>query len=293
MPPEQGGVRELACALAGDGAVLAHVGGGAFAHVFHLHRPSEPAAGQLGIKVQRGRLHDNTQVTCMFEREYLTLRDLSHPRIPKAYGLINWGRRRALLFDYVNGETLMNVMAKRSITPTEALRHGRALLEVLSYLHARAPTLVHGDISPENLIVDSDGDLHLIDFGSVTQDKANPVAPGKPSYMSPEQAQGRPWSARSDLYQAGVVLYEMLTGQRFNPGTSSLARRAFATNPDVDIDAAIDLPFRAVLRRMLDPDPAARWPTASACLGALVRLRPSPDGDRVEAPPLAPSSSGR
>lgn len=273
----------LPCALSGDDATLVLVGRGAVATVWRLDDPEQP--GQtLGIKVARGRLRGRSDVRAAIEREFEVLRALQHPRVARAYATFWWHDRPGLLVDFVSGRSLLSRLAEGALSPARSREHGIALFDILRHVHTREPAIVHSDLSPENLIIDSDGDLHLIDFGSALVGDAARPSPGKPSYMSPEQAQGRPWNERSDLYQAGIILFEMLTGRRYNPGTSSLARRAFAANPVIDLDAHIDLPFRPVIRRLLDPDPAARWPSAAACLGALERLRPASDGDHVDPP---------
>ena len=290
MSAEQRQGRRFTCTWVGDDATLSVAGRGAVANVFRLDDPADDAGVSLGLKVVRGALRQRADVREMLGQEFERLRKLDHPRIPTAYALLSWHQRATLLFDFVPGQTLLTHLSQRQLSPAESRRYAIDLLDILRYLHTQEPAIVHGDLSPENLIIADDGSLHLVDFGSAIADSLRGAAPGKPSYLSPEQAQGRTWSTRSDLYQAGIVLFEMLSGRRYNPGASPLARRAFAANPDIDLDSFIDIPFRPIVRRLLDPDPTARWPNAAACLGALERLRPGRDGDSVDAPELHPSA---
>ncbi len=275
--------RSLPCALAGKQATMTLVGRGAVANVWRVDDPARPSQ-TLGVKVVRGELRSRADISATIAREFELLRTLQHPCIPRAFATFDWHGRKALLFDFVRGRPLLEHVAQGPLAPALCRQHAISLMDMLRHTHTRDTPVVHSDLSPENLIVDDDNNLHLIDFGAALAGDEQRRSPGKPSYMSPEQAQGRDWDARSDLYQAGVVLFEMLTGQRYNPGATSLARRAFSASPDVDIDAHIDVPFRAVLRRLLDPDPVARWPSADACLVALERLRPSRDRQRVDPP---------
>lgn len=277
------GRTQLHCALAGDSGRMTLVGLGAVATVWRIEDASSPDE-VLGLKLLRGSMRRRPSVGESMAREYAFLREIDHPGVPRAYALSQWHGRHALVFHYIDGRPLLDILAEGALSPAATLQHALALFDILRYIHARRPAIVHSDLSPENLLVDRAGQLHLIDFGAAITGGEQRASPGKPSYMSPEQAQGRAWNERSDLYQAGIVLFEMLTGQRYNPGATSLARRAFAANPVIDIDSQIDVPFRAVIRRLLDPDPAMRWPSAAACLGALKRLRPTREGDNV-APP--------
>ncbi len=233
------------------------------------------AAAPLTLKILRGRHRRNAALRDVMAREFALLKAFGRGPVPQVKDHMHWHGRAIVSYQYIDGESLLHTLARGVIDRRVALDLGIALMDILARLHEHELAIVHGDISPENLLVDGDGRLHLIDFGgagSAALEHA-PCMPGKPSYMSPEQAQGRPWTMRSDLYQAGVVLFEMLTGKRYNPEASPLSRRAFSANPVIDLDEFLDVPLRATMRRLLDVDPAARWPSAQACKGALLRLR--------------------
>lgn len=252
---------------------LTPVASGAMGHVYRLDCAGEPKS--LTLKILHGRHRNNDEMHAAMAREFFLLQALGPGPFPQVKDHMHWRGRAIVSYQYIDGESLLHALARGAIDKYAALDLGIALMEILARLHEHELAIVHSDISPENLLVDRDGCLHLIDFGgarSVALEQV-PRMPGKPSYMSPEQAQGRPWTMRSDLYQAGVVLFELLTGRRYNPETSSLGRRAFSANPVIDLDKFVDVPLRAIMRRLLDINPGARWRTARACKGALLRLR--------------------
>jgi serine/threonine-protein kinase len=255
------------------GVTLKPVAHGALARVWRLS--SEKTDQALAMKIMHGHLRGQNAAEAAMQREHEILSQLEHPGLPEVTGLVSWNGRSALCYHYIGGESLLSVLARGRCRPSKSLDLGIRLMEILIYVHEHPLHIIHSDISPENLIVNERGRLHLIDFGAarIQDDTSRVGGPGKPSYMSPEQAQGRTWNLRSDLYQCGVVLFEMLSGKRYNPGATAVARRAFSANPNIDIDEFLDIPWRAVMRRLLDPDPAQRWPSARSCLSALYRLR--------------------
>lgn len=256
------------------GAVsLKPVAHGALARVWRLSSATSDQA--LAMKIMHGRLRGQSAAEAAMKREHQILSQLEHPGLPEVTGLVSWNGRSTLCYYYIGGQSVLDVLARGRCRPAQSLDLGIRLMEILIYVHEHPLQIIHSDISPENLIVNERGRLHLIDFGAarIRDDRTRAGGPGKPSYMSPEQAQGRPWTLRSDLYQCGIVLFEMLSGKRYNPGATPMARRAFSANPDIDIDEFLDIPWRAIMRRLLDPDPTQRWPSARSCLSALYRLR--------------------
>ncbi len=264
--------------LFGARVSLTPIASGAMGYVYRVDCADvmEP----LTFKILRGSHRNNPVLRAAMAREFALLKALGRGQIPQVKDHMQWRGRTIVSYRFIDGESLLSALARGAIDQSAALDFGIALMDILRQLHSHELAIVHGDVSPENLLIDKNGQLHLIDFGgacSTTLEHA-PCMPGKPSYMSPEQAQGRPWTARSDLYQAGIVLFEMLTGKRFNPESSPITRRAFSANPEVDLDEFLDVPLRATLRRLLDVDAAARWPTAQACKVALLRLRDEYNG---------------
>jgi len=194
-------------------------------------------------------------------REVELLQELSHPQIPKFLDFfeaeVELERLPHLVQTHVPGESLDKVLTERRFTIDEALGLMASLLEVLSWLHQRAPPIVHRDVKPGNVILREGAEtVSLIDFGLATGEGArtfgHTMATGTLGYQSPEQIAGQPVPA-SDVYGAGVLLLEMLT--RRSPaemiagiGVLSWKRAAEHLPP----------PVVELLRQMLHPEPARR-----------------------------------
>ena len=162
---------------------------------------------------------DRTWAIESFEREARILRGLQHPSLVKVIDFFSQGDSWYLVMDFVDGETL-DARLRRSLqsrlTLPETLVITRQLCEVLEYLHANNPPVIFRDLKPANVMLLTDGNLKLIDFGIArffrpgqTQDTANL---GTPGYAAPEQYGAAQSDQRSDVYGLGVLLHQMLTG---------------------------------------------------------------------------------
>jgi tRNA A-37 threonylcarbamoyl transferase component Bud32 len=269
-------IDRLRAALAPEYALEREIARGGMSHVFLardtvLERP-------VAVKLLRPELAGAREVE-RFVRESRILANLSHPnllavhRAGVADGLF-W-----YITDYMPGDTLADRLRRGPLTPAEATALGADLLAGLAAAHEAG--VVHRDIKPGNIFL-RDGRAVLADFGIARVAGANPApetvwdagvptaaAPGTitgtPGYMAPEQLQGE-CSPRTDLYAAGLVLYEAMTG------------RAWQNAAPADRKRWLDVPPRLVpvLHRALEPDPADRWPDAAAFRRALLMSAKSP-----------------
>ena len=169
-----------------------------------------------------------------FEREAKVLASLNHPNIGSIYGLEEQDGIRALVLELVEGPTLADRILKGPIPLDEVLPIARQIAEALEAAHEAG--VIHRDLKPANIKVREDGTVKVLDFGLAKALDPNPegdpsqsptltaaatqmgVILGTAAYMSPEQAAGQPSDKRSDAWSFGVVLYEMLTGQRLFTG---------------------------------------------------------------------------
>lgn len=239
-----------------------------------------PGGRTITLKVLRGDLADSYAARTRLELEGEVLARLrGRPGFPQ---LIRAGRllgRPCLAYGYIPGlplDRLWSTAADRMPAPLDtapARLIGAGLLQRLQTLHELDPPVLHGDVSPENILVDTRRTVHLIDFGcsctlhSGRTGGAGPV--GKPRYLSPEQARGEPWDERSDLYQAGIVLFELLTARHWNPGRSADEARVLAAEPPSLDPAAVQREFAGFLARLLEPAPDGRYRSARAALAEL------------------------
>src|SRR5579862_5218604 len=169
---------------------------------------------QVAIKMMTGGFVDNPDLLKRFFREAQSLGSLQHPNIVTVYDLGDFGGNPYMVMEFMEGEGLDAVLAGRR--QLSALEKSNIIVQVcngLSYAHGRG--IVHRDIKPANIMLGKDGGVKLFDFGiahigdhSVT--KTGQIV-GTLSYMSPEQVNGKPVDARTDLFSTGVVLYQLFT----------------------------------------------------------------------------------
>jgi serine/threonine-protein kinase len=192
----------------------------------------------------------------------------------------------------VDGTPLSALLAAQSCSVAQALAWGGDLLAALAYSHEHG--VVHRDIKPANLLVTRDGGIKITDFGIARIDSSTLTQTGAmlgtPSYMSPEQFRGEAIDGRSDVFSVGVVLYQLLTGQRpFSGGAATVMQQVLLHTPPLPstINAALPATLDAVLMRALAKDRDERYATARDFQLALATaLQQAPDDDAtILAPP--------
>lgn len=209
-------------------------------------------------------------------REIDILRHLKHPSIPALLGAGMWNGERCHVTEYVDGPSLAQMMVKRKapFTPKEAAGYIVDVCKALYAAHAPHPYavdgVVHRDVSPHNIIVDSKGHAHLIDFGVAKIDSTvDPIGVlvGKVAYMSPEQASASNVNGAADQFCAGIVLWEMLMGCRLFRADSDAAtwRNVLACNIPEYPEGALG----KVLKKMLAPERSRRYLTCLHAANAL------------------------
>ncbi len=237
---------------------------------------------EVAIKVLRADLARDNAFLTRFRREAKSAAGLNHPSIVAVYDSGEdtttelGGADLAVPFivmEYVRGHTLRELLHERGgpLEPAEAARVMAATLRALGYSHAHG--IVHRDIKPANVMVSSTGAVKLTDFGiarAIADTAATltntAVVVGTAQYLSPEQAQGQPIDARTDIYAAGCVLYELLTGRPPFLGDSPLAiaYQHVGTPPEAPSTYRSQLPqdLDAVTLRALAKEPDARYHSA-------------------------------
>ena len=226
-----------------------------------------------------------------FRREAQSAANLNHPNIVSVY---DWGRSNNTYFmamEYVPGRTLAEALHDvGQITAMKAAEVGIEVAAALSFAHRG--NVVHRDIKPGNILIGSNGQLKVADFGiaralgSAADSNLTQVGAvmGTAAYLSPEQAQGGQPDPRSDLYSLGIVLYEMVGGRAPFSGDNpvSIAYKQVHEAPQPLNQLASDVPraFEAIVARLLAKDPDLRYATAEAVRDDLRRFR---DGIPVQA----------
>ncbi len=228
------------------------------------------------FKFLKRRLARFPALVGQLQLEYALLAS-GRPGLPRAVECGVHDGRPYIAYRYVAGMSVRRLLEalRRAGRPPSAATARRVLAgaaRALHALHTGDPPAAHGDLSPENLLLGRGLEVVLVDLGCARRldrppDDA-PLLAGKPRYLSPEQARGEPWGAASDIYQLGLVLYELVTGEPLIAPWLEHPSPAHAAAPSLAALAALPVPLRLLCRRMLEPDPAAR-PGAAAVLRAL------------------------
>jgi serine/threonine protein kinase len=248
----------------------------------HLRLPRTFAIKECPLNVLDSR--ERLERRILFERERDILAALSHPGHPAIPKIIDFWEEPNYLFmvmDLVEGDTLSDVLLRRRrVTEAEAVNWGKQIAEVLVYLHNWNPPIIYRDLSPDNVMLDRSGQLHLIDFGIARIYKPgqarNTVSLGKVGYASPEHLAGgkAQTDARSDVYTAGALLYHLLTGQEPIPVVDRLKHRAglLGGRPLLlprTLNPQITPGMEACLLRAMELEPAQRYQSAQELLYSL------------------------
>ena len=220
-----------------------------------------------------------------FRREARAVAQLSHPHIVTVIDRGSDGGNQFIVFEYVEGENLKQLVGRSGPLPLRrALEVTIAMADGLAFAHASG--LVHRDVKPQNVLLDTDGEVKMTDFGiarsldvdhGVTQTGA---VVGTSNYLSPEQAGGRPVTPATDVYSLGIVLWELLTGAVPFPGDNFVAialRHINEQPPDLREQRPDASPrLAAMVARALAKEPGRRFPSMQAfedelraCLGEL------------------------
>lgn len=215
-----------------------------------------------------------------FEREARAVASLRHPNIVTVHDVGLQDGLRYLAMELVEGETLTKRIPRDGLHLERFLEIAIPLCDAVASAHAKGIT--HRDLKPDNVMIEADGRVKVLDFGLAKLVDQGPVqeatvtsAPhatqqgsilGTVSYMSPEQAEGKPVDARSDVFSLGIVLYEMITGARPFQGTNSISTlTAILRDPAMPIHERKPTASKAldrIVRRCLAKKPEERYPDA-------------------------------
>jgi predicted Ser/Thr protein kinase len=242
-----------------------------------------------------------------FRREAQAAGRLTHPNIVGVYDYGEDGDVAYIVMEFVDGPTLKSLLEKQErLALPEILKVMEDVLAGLAFSHARG--IVHRDIKPANVMLTSDGRAKIADFGiarieSSSMTQAGTVM-GTPAYMSPEQFMGQTVDARTDLYSSGVLLYQLLTGERpFEGGMTAIMHKALNTEPPKPSELSVTAPpaMDAVVARAMAKRPEARFANAEAFAAAMRQAatagfgaaEPEEEATMLAAPRAAPAAPPR
>ncbi|HEX5782516.1 MAG TPA: PASTA domain-containing protein [Solirubrobacteraceae bacterium] len=254
--------------------VLRKLGSGGMADVYAAE--DQQLGRRVALKVLHRRFAEDEQFVERFRREASSAAGLQHPNIVAIFDRGEWDGTYYIAMELVEGRTLKEVIRGKGPAPPEAaVDITLQILRAARYAHKHG--VVHRDIKPHNVLIDQDGRVRVTDFGIARAGTSDITETGSvmgtAQYLSPEQAQGRPVDARSDLYAIGIVLYELLTGQvpfdAESPVTVALMQVSEPPLPPRELNPSIPAPIEAVVLRAMEKDPGRRFQSADEFITAL------------------------
>ena len=282
-------MRDLIGRTLGHYRIVERIGAGGMGVVYRAH--DERLDRDVAIKVLPEEVAEDPERLHRFEREARALAALSHPNIAAVFGLesVESGAESDadpdagmsfLVMELLEGESLRELISKVGVTTGKAVEYARAIADGLAAAHEKG--IVHRDLKPENVFLTKDGRIKILDFGlaklrlpetditTETPTATLETAPGKlvgtVAYMAPEQVQGKPADHRSDIFAFGVVLYEMLTGNRPFGGTTTVETAAAILKDDPEpisaVSPAISPALETVVSKCLEKRPEDRFSSA-------------------------------
>ena len=249
----------------------------------------------VALKVLHPQFLDDPEYVERFRREARAVAQLSHPRIVTVIDRGVSDGHQFIVFEFVHGENLKQLLERTGPLPVRrAVELGIQIADALAFAHSH--DIVHRDVKPQNILLDTNGDVKVTDFGIArTLDVERGVTQtgtvlGTSNYLSPEQAEGAPVGPASDVYSLGVVLYELLTGEPpFRGDNLVVVAMKHVTEHPPDLAALRpDVPPRLAraVERALEKRPELRFPAMEVfaaelgrCLGELASF----DADRTIA----------
>src|ERR1700675_3618868 len=250
--------------------VVVQIGAGGMGLVFRAH--DERLERDVALKILPPGTLTDENARQRFRKEALTLSKLSHPNVATVFDFDSQDGVDFLVMELIPGVTLDEKLSAGALPEKEVVRLGGRLAEALAAAHAER--VIHRDLKPGNLRLMPDGRLKVLDFGLAKL--LQPIAPdaateslskthgavGTLPYMAPEQLQGEPADARSDLWAAGAVLYELTTGKRPFPQSSApmltdaILRQAMV--PPRALNAGVSPELERIVTKLLEKDPEHR-----------------------------------
>jgi serine/threonine protein kinase len=272
-----------------------------------VYRALDPRLDRsVAIKILRTDAVVTAERKRRFIQEAKAASALNHPHIVHIYDIGETDGVAYIAMEFVAGRTLDRLIGKAGLPLRDTLKYGIQVADALARAHAAG--IVHRDLKPSNIVVGDDGRLKLLDFGlaklteAVEEDPEAPTATirdaaplteegsivGTIAYMSPEQAEGKPVDARSDIFSFGAVLYEMTTGRRAFQGASRAATLSAVLHaepqPIGEISPVVPEDLQKIVARCLRKDPDRRTHHIGDVKVALEDLKDESDSGKLSAP---------
>ncbi len=259
----------------GSYRIVAQIGQGGMATVYKAYQPSMDR--YVALKVIPEYHANNADFVQRFIQEARTIARLEHKNILPVYDFGEQDGITYMAMRYLETGTLQDVLNQGQPSLRESVRIVQQICAALDYAHRQG--VVHRDVKPSNVMLDGEGNVYLTDFGlakvleNSSQITATGAILGTPLYMAPEQSLGQPIDGRADIYAAGVILYEMLTGQPPYQADTPFAIALAHVHEPLPLPQTLtpDLPdsLQNIILKALAKDPNDRYQHASEMAAAL------------------------
>ena len=282
--------------VAGRYRLLGRLGSGGMADVWCAE--DSLLNRRVALKFLHPRFAQDEQFVERFRREASSAAGLQHPNVVGVFDRGTFDGAHFIAMEYVDGASLKDLI-ERGLSVPEAVEIVRQVLAGVKYAHEHG--IVHRDLKPQNVLVDSEGRARVTDFG-IARAGASEITQtgsvlGTAQYLSPEQAQGLPVTAGSDIYSVGVMLYEALTGRvpfdADSPVTVALKQVSERPRPPSELNPAVSRALDGVVLRALAKDPVNRFASAEEFLAGPRRRGAGPHRRRVRRHGLLRGGRGR
>jgi tetratricopeptide (TPR) repeat protein len=228
----------------------------------------------VALKKLRAEIADSPRERARFLKEARTVAALKHPNIVEIHAIHEDAEGLFLVFEKIDGESLHERLGRGPLRAGEAVSYLRQIAMALD--HAHSAGVVHQDLKPANIMVAGDR-AKVMDFGIArrVQETMSTLSrievAGTPAYMAPEQERGGGVGPAADVFALGACAYELLTGRTPFPNGGMMMKAEKMYRPASEVSASVPMAADAVIGRALEPDPAARWPSAASFVEALAR----------------------
>src|SRR3954454_3062125 len=261
--------------------VLNRIGSGGMADVYCAE--DLQLGRRVALKLLYRRFAEDQEFVERFRREASSAAGLQHPNVVQVYDRGEWDDTYYIAMEFLEGRSLKQIIREEGpLDPERAIDIVIQVLRAERFAHKRG--VVHRDIKPHNVIVDAEGRANVTDFGIARAGASDMTETGSilgtAQYLSPEQAQGHPVSARSDLYSTGILLYECLTGRvpfdGDSPVTIALKQVSEEPLPPSHLNPLVSPQLEDVVQHAMAKDPAWRFASADEFIAALEAVRGRP-----------------
>jgi eukaryotic-like serine/threonine-protein kinase len=276
--------------------VLHRVGSGGMAEVYCAQ--DLQLGRKVALKVLYRRFAEDGEFVERFRREASSAAGLQHQHVVSVYDRGEYDGTYYIAMEYLDGRSLKTIIQEEApLDPDRAIGLTVQILSAARFAHRRG--IIHRDFKPQNVIVDAEGRAKVTDFGIARAGASDMTQTGSimgtAQYLSPEQAQGEPVSAASDLYSIGIILYEMLTARVPFQGESAVTIALKQVNerptPPSAYNGAVSPALETVVMRALEKHPALRFQDADEFIAALEGARDGTATALAAPPPPPPPSA--